>query len=47
VEGFGLSAELLSVAGTDQGADTALILKPAYTRNFKKLRIREILAKPR
>lgn len=42
-----MSAEVLSIAGTDQGADTALILKPAYTRTFKKLRIREILAKPR
>jgi len=39
--------EVISVAGTDHGADTALVLKPAYARKFKELRIREIIAKPR
>lgn len=40
-------ADIISVAGTDYGADTALVLKPAYARKFKELKIREIIAKPR
>ena len=39
--------EVLSIAGTGEGADTALVIKPAYTRKFADLEIREILAKPR
>jgi hypothetical protein len=42
-----MSQEILSIAGTGEGADTALVLKPAYTRKFRELEIREILAKPR
>ena len=42
-----LSREVIAVAGTDEGADTALVLKPACPRRFKDLEIREILAKPR
>ena len=41
------SREAIAVAGTDEGADTAIVLKPAYARKFKELEIREILAKPR
>jgi len=41
------SRELIAVAGTGEGADTAIVLKPAYARTFKDLEIREILAKPR
>lgn len=37
----------ISIGGTDHGADTALILRPANTQNFFDLRIMEILAKPR
>ncbi len=39
--------EIVAVAGTGEGADTALVLKPACARKFKDLEIREILAKPR
>jgi hypothetical protein len=39
--------EIISVAGTDSGADTAIICQPTYPRAFHKLRILEILAKPR
>jgi hypothetical protein len=39
--------EIIAVAGTGEGADTALVLRPAYARKFKDLEIREILAKPR
>jgi hypothetical protein len=41
------SREILSIAGTGEGADTALVIKPACTRKFADLEIREILAKPR
>jgi hypothetical protein len=42
-----MSQEILSIAGTGEGADTAIVLKPAYTRKFRDLEILEILAKPR
>ncbi len=42
-----MSREIIAIAGTGEGADTAIVLKPAYARTFKKLEIREILAKPR
>lgn len=42
-----MSAEVLCIAGTDSGADTAIICKPAYPRTFLELEIREVLAKPR
>ncbi len=37
----------VSIGGTDQGADTALLLRPANAQSFFDLRIMEILAKPR
>lgn len=42
-----MDREIIAVAGTGEGADTALVLRPAYPRKFQRLRIREILAKPR
>ena len=42
-----MSQETIAIAGTGEGADTAIVLQPAYARKFKKLEIREILAKPR
>jgi len=42
-----MSQEIVSIAGTGEGADTAIVLKPTYARNFREMRIREILAKPR
>ena len=39
--------EIIAVAGANEGADTAVVLLPAYAQNFKQLRIREILCKPR
>lgn len=41
------SQEVIAIAGTGEGADTALVLRPAYARKFEELEIREILAKPR
>ena len=42
-----MSQEVVSVAGTSDGADTAIVCKPAYPRTFLELEIREVLAKPR
>lgn len=42
-----MSQEAIAIAGSSEGADTAIVIKPAYSREFKKLQIREILAKPR
>jgi hypothetical protein len=38
--------DVIAVAGSGEGADTAVVLKPAYAREFKKLKIRETIAKP-
>ena len=42
-----MDREVISIAGTSQGADTAIVCKPAFPRTFLDLEIREILAKPR
>ena len=42
-----MEQEVVAIAGTDQGADTAIVCRPAYPRTFHQLEIREVLAKPR
>lgn len=42
-----VAADLIAIAGTDSGADTAVVLRPAFAREFRQLKIREILAMPR
>ena len=42
-----MDQEVIAIAGTGSGADTALVCKPAYPRTFHDLEIRELLAKPR
>jgi len=42
-----MSQDVIAIAGTDSGADTALVLTPAYPRKFLDLRVREFIAKPR
>jgi hypothetical protein len=42
-----LDREVMAIAGTDEGADTCIIVKPSYARKFLEFEIREILAKPR
>lgn len=42
-----MAREVIAIAGTDSGADTAIVCKPAYPRTFHSLEIREVLAKPR
>jgi len=39
--------EVMAIAGTGEGADTAIVVKPAYPRKFHDLRVKEIVAKPR
>jgi len=39
--------DIISVAGTNQGADTAVVLKPVNTHRFFDLKVREIICKPR
>jgi len=39
--------ECIVAAGSSQGADTAVVMKPAFARKFQELEILEILAKPR
>ena len=42
-----MGREVIAVGGTGEGADTAIVVKPAYSRTFQKLEIREIIGKPR
>jgi hypothetical protein len=42
-----MSQEVIAIAGTGSGADTAIVCKPAYPRTFFNLQICEVLAKPR
>jgi hypothetical protein len=42
-----MDQEVIAIGGTDNGADTAIVCKPAYPRTFYDLEIREVLAKPR
>lgn len=37
----------ISIGGTNDGADTALLIKPAHAQDFFDLKILEIIAKPR
>ncbi len=39
--------EIITVAGTDRGADTAVVLRPAHAQDFFSLRVNEIICKPR
>jgi hypothetical protein len=42
-----MEQEVISVGGSGDGADTAIVCKPACARTFHALEIREVLAKPR
>jgi hypothetical protein len=39
--------EVIAIAGTDTGADTAIVVKPSYPRKFLELKVKEIIVKPR
>ncbi len=38
--------DIIAIAGTGRGADTAIVLKPVNAHNFFDLKIKEILCKP-
>ncbi len=38
--------DVISIAGSDQGADTAVVLRPANSNDFFDLKVKEILCKP-
>ncbi len=42
-----IDKDIIAIAGSDRGADTALLIKPANAARFFDLKIREIIAKPR
>lgn len=42
-----IDEDVIAIAGTGFGADTATIIKPAHTSNFFDLFVREIICKPR
>jgi hypothetical protein len=42
-----MDQDVIGIAGTDEGADTALVVKPAYSTNLFDLKVREIIAMPR
>ena len=42
-----MDQRVIAIAGTNNGADTALVVKPAYSHDFFDLRVEEIIAKPR
>lgn len=39
--------DVIAIAGTDYGADTAIVLRPVPAHQFFDLKVREILCKPR
>lgn len=39
--------DIISIAGSDRGADTALVLRPVNTERFFDLKVKEIICKPR
>jgi len=39
--------EVIAIGGTDEGADTAIVARPAFARKIKEYRVCEILCKPR
>ncbi len=38
--------DIIAIAGSSRGADTAVVMRPANTHNFFELKIKEILCKP-
>ncbi|MBN2489209.1 MAG: hypothetical protein JXA98_09280 [Methanosarcinaceae archaeon] len=39
--------EIIAIGGTREGADVALVLRPAHSHDFFSLQVREIIAMPR
>jgi hypothetical protein len=41
-----IDTDVLCIAGTGKSADTACIIRPAYSRDFTELRLKQIICKP-
>jgi hypothetical protein len=39
--------DVIGIGGTGKGADTAIVLRPAYSTDFFSVKVREIIAMPR
>lgn len=44
---LGMDRDVIGIGGTGGGADTALVIKPAFTTNFLDLKVREVICMPR
>jgi uncharacterized membrane protein YqiK len=44
---FPYREEVVAVAGTGEGADTAAVILPAHSNNFFETKVKEIICKPR
>ena len=42
-----MDREIIAVGGSDEGCDTAVVVRPAYARKIKEFKIFEVLCKPR
>lgn len=42
-----MDQEVITIAGTEYGADTAIVVSPVFTSTFFDLKVREIIAMPR
>jgi hypothetical protein len=42
-----VSEDAIAMGGSSRGVDTAIVVRPAYTRDLFDLKVREILCKPR
>jgi hypothetical protein len=42
-----IGREIIAVGGTDEGCDTAIVVRPAHARKIKEFKICEVLCKPR
>ena len=43
----GVTDEVIAVGGTEEGADTVLVIRPSHTASFFDLQVREVVAMPR
>ncbi|HDJ89241.1 MAG TPA: hypothetical protein ENG40_00930 [Thermoprotei archaeon] len=41
-----IDRDVVAIAGTGRGADTAILITPKTSRNFFDIKIKEIIAKP-
>jgi uncharacterized protein len=42
-----VTEDIIVIAGTARGADTAVVIKPVYSQDFFDMKVKEILCKPR